>query len=142
MIVLNKYLKNQVDLVHHTVYLTSEQRQKTKQKIIVDDLIIKLDLDRGTVIKDHDLLTNEDEKIVVQIKAKPENVTTVTADNPLDLLRASYHLGNRHVSLEIRENYLRFSSDHVLESMLVKLGLDVKREIAPFCPEVGAYHHH
>jgi len=142
MITLNKYRENQFDSVDHTIYLTSEQRQKTKQKIIVDDLIIKLDLDRGSVIKDNDLLTDENETIVVQIKAKPENVTTVVAHNSLDLLRASYHLGNRHVSLEIRENYLRFSSDHVLESMLVKLGLDVKREIAPFCPEVGAYHHH
>lgn len=77
----------------------------------------------------------------VQVVAKPEPVLTVTADSPLALLQAAYHLGNRHVALEITPHYLRLAPDPVLQAMLRQLGVTVHAEIAPFLPIGGAYHH-
>lgn len=77
----------------------------------------------------------------VQVMAKPEPVLTVTASTPLSLLQAAYHLGNRHVPLEITPHYLRLAPDPVLQAMLVQLGVSVLQEVAPFTPTLGAYHH-
>jgi urease accessory protein len=80
--------------------------------------------------------------VVVRIVAKPETVITVTSQTPVDLLRASYHLGNRHVPLEVAPHYLRLSPDPVLQAMLEQLGVELKEEVLPFQPESGAYGHH
>jgi urease accessory protein len=93
------------------------------------------------VLRDGDLLHSESDRLV-RIIAKPEPVLTVTAQTPVDLLRASYHLGNRHVPLEITHTYLRLSPDPVLRSMLEQLGLNVVEAVLPFQPEVGAYGNH
>ncbi|WP_448562002.1 urease accessory protein UreE [Trichothermofontia sp.] len=77
----------------------------------------------------------------VQVRAKPEPVLTVTASTPLGLLQAAYHLGNRHVPLEITPHYLRLAPDPVLQTMLIQLGVSVQPEMAPFAPTLGAYHH-
>jgi urease accessory protein len=66
---------------------------------------------------------------------------TVTATTSVELLRAAYHLGNRHVALEITSHYLRLSPDPVLQAMLEQLGLQAIAEVAAFQPEVGAYGH-
>jgi urease accessory protein len=55
--------------------------------------------------------------------------------------RACYHLGNRHVPLQVSEGWIRYLKDHVLDDMVVSLGLTITHEHAPFEPEVGAYHH-
>lgn len=129
------------------LYLTSEERLKAKQKIQVntvnddDEKYINLNLLRGSILEEGDILTNDKEDFFVEIRAKPEPVITVKSSHILNLLKAAYHLGNRHVRLEINQNYLRFSPDHVLESMLVKLGLNLEEEIVPFYPESGAYKH-
>jgi urease accessory protein len=68
-------------------------------------------------------------------------VLTVTSQKPVDLLRASYHLGNRHVPLEVSPNYLRLSPDPVLQAMLEQMGVQVQEEVVPFQPETGAYSH-
>ena len=86
-----------------------------------------------------DLLTNESREIV-RVAAKPEPVMTATARTSLELLRAAYHLGNRHVPLEVAVEYLRLSTDSVLKSMLVQMGLQVTEALLPFQPEAGAYH--
>jgi urease accessory protein len=65
----------------------------------------------------------------------------VTASNPLHLLRAAYHLGNRHVPLEVTAEYLRLSPDPVLADLLQQLGLTVRLQTLPFQPETGAYGH-
>ncbi|NEP54368.1 MAG: urease accessory protein UreE [Moorea sp. SIO3C2] len=111
---------------------------------------IYLRLPRGTVLHHDDQLTTEKETAVLQIVAKPEAVMTAIASNPLDLVKAAYHLGNRHVSLEVTLNYLRFSPDPVLKQMLERMGLTVTDDILAFQPEAGAYgghppletHHH
>jgi urease accessory protein len=144
MLVLTKCLPpNEQITINFSLHLTAEERTKTRQRIeTADGESVSLRLPRGTVLKNGDLLQSETAETIIQIVAKPEPVLTVTATNPLDLLKAAYHLGNRHVPLEIKSSYLRLSPDSVLASMLLKLGLDVQEEIAPFFPETGAYGHH
>jgi urease accessory protein len=64
----------------------------------------------------------------------------VHSADPRPLARAAYHLGNRHVALQIGDGWLRYCHDHVLDEMLLGLGLRVTVEQAPFEPEAGAYH--
>ncbi len=123
--------------------LTAEERSRSRHHFITDDETpVYLQLPRGTILQDGDTLTTATGEISVTVVAKPEPVLTVTSDESIDLLRAAYHLGNRHVSLEITPTYLRLSPDPVLEGMLVQLGLQVIAEVAPFRPQAGAYSHH
>jgi urease accessory protein len=122
--------------------LTAEERTRSHHYFATDEgQGIYLRLPRGTVLQHGDLLRSEDGQTLVQILAKPEPVLTVRADTPLALLRAAYHLGNRHVSLEVTETYLRLSPDPVLRTMLQQMGLQVIEETVPFQPEAGAYGH-
>ena len=126
-----------------TLFLTAEKRTRTRHRFeMPDGQPLYLRLPRGTVLQDGDLLLSETEDVVVRIEAQPEPVMTVKGKSYLDLLRAAYHLGNRHVPLEITTDYLRLNIDSVLHSMLLKMGLDVQEEVVPFHPEVGAYNHH
>lgn len=102
---------------------------------------VGLILERGTVLRHGDLLLAEDGR-VVRVVAAPETVSTVRSDDPLTLTRASYHLGNRHVPLQIGAGWLRYQHDHVLDEMVRGLGLKVTLEEAPFEPEAGAYGGH
>lgn len=130
-----------------TLSLTAEQRSRSRHRFTTDDgQPVHLQLPRGTVLQDGDvLLAAVDESSAarppmgVKILAKPEPILTVTAITPLDLLRGAYHLGNRHVPLEITSTHLRLAPDSVLEAMLTQLGLQVIHDIAPFNPEAGAY---
>ena len=149
MITLNQKVLNTKQVnPNFALFLTAEERQKVKQKIQKNislspkNTLIKLDLARGSFLEAGDILTNQEQDIFVEIKAESEPVITVKAESPLKLLKAAYHLGNRHVSLEIGEHYLRFSPDHVLEAMLTKMGLKITAEVVPFYPEIGAYKHH
>ncbi|MGL5080164.1 MAG: urease accessory protein UreE [Microcoleaceae cyanobacterium] len=125
-----------------TLALTADQRIRTRQKLdLPDHQSVHLRLPRGMILNEGDLLQSETQDKIAQITAKPEPVITVTANHPVDLIRAAYHLGNRHVGLEVTESYLRFSPDSVLQSMLIQLGLELKADVAPFNPERGAYGH-
>ena len=93
---------------------------------------------RGGVLRDGDLLLADDGRIVA-IAAAPEIVSTArSGDAPL-LARAAYHLGNRHVALQLGADWLRYGHDHVLDDMVAGLGLHLTVEHAPFEPEAGAY---
>ncbi|WP_030005955.1 urease accessory protein UreE [Picosynechococcus sp. NKBG042902] len=130
----------QVDL---ELFLTAAERQKSRQRLELDNgQAIHFNLSRGSHIHPDDYFQDATGSTLVQVKAKPEPVVTVTASTPLELLRAAYHLGNRHVPLEVHSQYLRLSPDHVLEDMLTRLGLQLKQEMLPFFPEDGAYGHH
>lgn len=101
-------------------------------------------LPRGAHLHDGDLLQADDGRIV-RVEAADEAVMTVTAPDPVALARAAYHLGNRHVPVQVGSGWLRLIQDHVLEHMLDGLGVTVLHESAPFEPEHGAYgggHHH
>jgi urease accessory protein len=95
-------------------------------------------LPRGSVLSDGDALLCEGQQIIL-IRAARETLTEATTEDPLLLARAAYHLGNRHVSLQLLPGALRFPRDHVLESMLEGLGLSVRAVDDAFHPEPGAY---
>lgn len=103
--------------VSYTLALTAEERQRSRYRYdTTEGEVLLLQLPRGTVLHQGDLLQAEDESLA-RVIAKPEPVLTVTGP-ALDLLRAAYHLGNRHVPLEITSAYLRLSPDSVLEAMV------------------------
>lgn len=99
---------------------------------------IGLFLQRGQVMRHGDLLETSDGRIVA-VQAAPETLMEVRCDDALQLARAAYHLGNRHVPVEIGASFLRFAADHVLAGMVRGLGLPVEIITAPFEPEAGAY---
>jgi urease accessory protein len=96
-------------------------------------------LERGQSLRDGDQLQAEDGRII-EIVAASESVSTVRCDDPWQLARAAYHLGNRHVKLQLGAGWLRYQHDHVLDEMVMGLGLTVIAEHEPFEPEAGAYH--
>ncbi len=98
-----------------------------------------MQLKRGTQLQGGDRLQAEDQSLIVEIVAKPEQVMAVTTKHGLDLLEAAYHLGNRHVPLEIKETHLYLLPDPVLREMLLQRGLEVVEVQRPFQPQAGAY---
>ena len=130
-----------------TVTLPRDQREKSRLKVMLDDgREAGLFFEKGVSFQDGDLIISDDNSVLVEIKAADETVSSVYCDDPLQLARACYHLGNRHIPLQIDEGMLRYQHDHVLDDMVRGFGLDVKTEQAPFEPESGAYsgggHHH
>lgn len=102
-------------------------------------------LERGEHLQGGDRLITDDGGTVVEIVAAPEKLIEAIADSPLLFARAAYHLGNRHVPVQVGEGWLRLAEDSVLHAMLDQLGVSVQALNAPFQPESGAYgggHHH
>jgi urease accessory protein len=99
---------------------------------------VVLRTERGATLRGGEYLKGEDGR-VVRVIAAPEKVMHVTCANPFELTRAAYHLGNRHVPVEIGDGCLRIAADHVLGDMLLGLGAGVRELEAPFEPESGAY---
>ncbi|HDR8857298.1 urease accessory protein UreE [Burkholderia territorii] len=95
-------------------------------------------LPRGTVLRDGDVLVADDGALV-RVAAAHETVLLVRAADALTLMRAAYHLGNRHTPVEIGDGYLKLEADPVLADMLRRLGTQVEETSAPFQPEAGAY---
>jgi urease accessory protein len=101
---------------------------------------VGLFLPRGTILRGGMKLAAADGRIV-EVLAAPEELLEVRCADALELARAAYHLGNRHVAVELGEGWLRIQADHVLEGMLAGLGATVTAVTAPFEPEAGAYAH-
>ncbi len=93
---------------------------------------------RGTVLRDGDLLTGEDKR-VVRVVAASEPTYVVRCDTPFMLARCAFHLGNRHTQTQIGDGFLRIRVDPILKGMVEGLGAHVEQESAPFEPESGAY---
>jgi urease accessory protein len=92
----------------------------------------------GTALRDGDLLAATSGEVLV-VRAAAEPLSEVRTRDWHLLTRAAYHLGNRHVPLQIEPGILRFQRDHVLDEMVLQLGLVVEGVEAPFEPEAGAY---
>ncbi|MEL7538319.1 MAG: urease accessory protein UreE [Pseudomonadota bacterium] len=125
-----------------SVALPFEARQKTRQRVSLSsgrDGFVKLS--RGAVLRGGDCITNED-GYVVRIDAAIEAISRVRSREPAELARAAYHLGNRHVWVEVGRDALSYLRDHVLDEMLEQLGFAVEHDDAPFEPEAGAYDGH
>ena len=122
-----------------TVTLTFDQRVRSRQKVELDNgEPAGLFLPRGSVLLQGQKIVAESGE-VVEIRAADEAVSTVYVGDPLLLARACYHLGNRHVALQIGPGFIRYQHDHVLDELVRGLGLMVEFERAPFEPEAGAY---
>lgn len=121
--------------------LPFELRQKSRFRAqLASGEEVGVVLERGGLLRGGDCLLADDGRVVTVVAA-PEKVTTVRSADPWQLSRAAYHLGNRHVSLQIGSGWLRYPSDHVLDDMVRGLGMSVAIETAPFEPEPGAYGH-
>ena len=97
-----------------------------------------LDLPHAAVLRDGDGLVLEDGSIV-RVAGKPETLIEITATSPQELARLAWHIGNRHVDVEIVGGRMRIRRDGVLEDMLRGLGAQLAAIEAPFEPEPGAY---
>jgi urease accessory protein len=123
------------------VTLEHSDRQKSRGLLRLDDgSEAALLLERGSGLCHGDRLLADD-GVVVLVQAALEGLSVVTAADPLDLARAAYHLGNRHVAVQIEGLRLAFLHDHVLDDMLRELGFRVAFAAERFEPESGAYGH-
>jgi urease accessory protein len=95
-------------------------------------------LDRGSILRGGDRLRGNDGRIV-EVVAAPEQLIEVRTDDAALLARAAYHLGNRHMPVQIGKGWLRLAADSVLKTMLEGLGLKPVEIEGPFEPEAGAY---
>ena len=118
--------------------LPFEQRQKSRLRAKLENgEEVALILPRGRVLRGGDRVTASDGR-EVEIVAAPEKLLHIES---AELARVAYHLGNRHVPLQVGPGFLRIAEDHVLEEMARKLGARVSHVEAPFEPEAGAYGH-
>jgi len=99
-----------------------------------------LDLPRATALRDGDGLVLED-GAVIRVAGKPEPLVEIAAASAHDLARLAWHIGNRHIDVQVVGERLRIRRDHVLEEMLRGLGARLTPVEAPFDPEPGAYGH-
>ena len=130
-----------------TARLTLNFDARTKSRLrtrLADGEEVGLFLPRGTILRGGDRLQAADGR-VVEVVAAPEDLIEARCADAFALARAAYHLGNRHVAVQVGAGWLRIQADHVLETMLTGLGAEVASLTAPFEPEAGAYahgHHH
>lgn len=147
--VTERFHSHQPAEVFDTLTLPYELRKKGRFKAVTDSgHTVGLFIERGQVLAEGDLLMTEDQRVLL-VRCQPEAVVTARTDDWHSFARICYHLGNRHVPLQVGELWLRFQPDHVLEKLVQHHGLETLHEQAPFDPENGAYgefgghgHHH
>ncbi|WES67717.1 urease accessory protein UreE [Superficieibacter sp. HKU1] len=137
------YLTTRIDVparITATVTLPIDVRVKSRARVTLSDgREAGLMLPRGLLLRGGDVLSSDDGLERVEVIAADEPVSVVRCDDPFLLARACYHLGNRHVPLQILPGELRYHHDHVLDDMLRQFALDVTFAQVPFEPEAGAY---
>jgi urease accessory protein len=127
--------------VADTVTLDHEGRSRRRIALKGEGgLDFLLDLDRPAALNDGDAVKLEDGRLV-QVRAAPQRLVEVRAENPLRLMRAAWHIGNRHVPTELAADAIYIEDDHVLVEMARGQGCSVTPVTRPFQPERGAYEH-
>ena len=122
-----------------TVRLTHEQRDRGRLKLTsTDGEEVRVFLERGKPLLVGEYLRSQCGRIV-QVEGAVEAVMEASCNDWRTFARGCYHLGNRHVKLQVGERWLRITPDHVLEEMLELLGLTITHTEAVFVPESGAY---
>jgi urease accessory protein len=126
-----------------TVELDWDVRQKSRfDAIDSSGRQLGIFLPRGTLVRGGDVLVAEDGSLV-KVIARTQQVLVITIEQgygtPFDLIRAAYHLGNRHVPIELKPDHLKIEPDHVLAEMLRAMHLIVTEVETTFEPEGGAY---
>ena len=121
------------------VVLDYEHRQKHRfLATLAGGEELAVHLPRGTPLADGDVLVTEDGEGVL-VRAAEEDLSTAETGDALLFARVAYHLGNRHVALQIEPGRLSYLHDHVLDDLARRLGAEVGFRRAAFCPEAGAY---
>jgi urease accessory protein len=116
--------------------LPFDSRQKSRLRTqLVSGEEVALMLPRGEILRGGDLVTASDGR-VIEVLAEPEKLLHIES---AELAKVAYHLGNRHVPVQVGKDFLRIAADHVLEEMVKKLGAKVREVEAAFEPEAGAY---
>lgn len=119
--------------------LPFDLRQKSRLRVkLLSGQEAALLLERGTILRGGDLLQADNGDLIAVVAAH-QAVIDVTAKTAQALMCAAYHLGNRHVPLQVGDGWLRLEQDHVLNEMLLGLGMMTTEKFAPFEPEAGAY---
>ena len=125
-----------------TLSLDFQRRTRARQRVVLDSgEPAALMLKRGELLRGGDCLLAETGRSV-RVVAACEPVSTVTCDTAEGLARVAYHLGNRHVALQIGHDFVRYAADHVLDGLVIGLGLEPVASDSPFEPEPGAYAAH
>ena len=122
-----------------TLTLPLDRRKRSRQRVVLDNgEEAAILLPRGSSLQDDDRLISTD-GTVIRVRAARELLTRVECKDTLLLARACYHLGNRHMPVQISQFSLLYQSDHVLDDMIRSMGLEVTQVSAPFEPETGAF---
>ena len=122
--------------------LSSDERRILRGKRLTDcDQEIILQLPRKGKLNDGDILTTNEFNFYVEIIAKKENLIQITSNSKIELIKTAYHLGNRHVEVEIEEDILLTKIDNVIENMLKNFNVDIVNAEKKFFPERGAHSH-
>ena len=122
--------------------LSSDERRILRGKRLSDcDQEIILQLPRNGKLNDGDILLTNKSSFYVEIIAKTENLIEISSNSKIELIKTAYHLGNRHVEVEIEENILLTKGDYVIEKMLKNFNVDIVNTQKKFFPERGAHSH-
>lgn len=123
-----------------TLILPYNLRQKARQRVTLSSgREVGLMLPRGTILKHGDIMAADD-GTQFKVVAAEEEISIAQVGDPLKLAKIAYHLGNRHVAVQVLENRLIYLHDHVLDDMVQGLGATVTVCRQSFEPEEGAYH--
>jgi urease accessory protein len=130
------------DSAEETVTLDFDDRFRRRKVFRTDSgAEFLLDLPEAQVLRDGDALPLSDGSLVL-VRAAPEPLLEIQAENPEHLMRLAWHLGNRHLPAELQAHRILIRFDHVIERMLIGLGAKLAKVQAPFNPEGGAYGEH
>ena len=122
--------------------LSSDERRILRGKRLTDcDQEIILQLPREGKLNDGDILSTSESNFYVEIIAKTENLIEISSNSKIELIKTAYHLGNRHVEVEIEEDILLTKGDYVIENMLKNFNVDIANIQKKFFPERGAHSH-
>ena len=122
--------------------LSSDERRILRGKRLTDcDQEIFLQLPREGKLNDGDILATNDSNFFVKIIAKKENLIEISSKSKIELTKTAYHLGNRHVEVEIAEEILLTKGDYIIENMLKNFNVDIVNTHKKFFPERGAHSH-
>ena len=125
-----------------TLTLSSSQRRILRGKRKSDcNKEIHLQLPRVGKLNDGDILQTNHKNLFVKILAQKESLIEISSKSNLELIKVAYHLGNRHVEIEIYENILLTKSDYIIENLLKNFEVIFIKVKKKFFPEIGAFHH-
>ena len=122
--------------------LSSDERRILRGKRLTDcDQEVLLQLPRKGKLNDGDILSTNESNLYLEIIAKKENLIEISSNSKIELIKTAYHLGNRHVDVEIEKDSLLTKSDYVIKNMLNNFNVDVLNTQRKFSPETGAHSH-